>query len=82
MVSFNFLLIMNAHHTCIPTDKIQQTDCSLAAMHTTGIVTCETFSKGSNIHSGQTTQPDEHRGTLSQTTIGEGYRHLPLTRSS
>lgn len=84
MVSFNLLLIMNALDICILTDsKIQQTGYILAAMDMSDTVTNShrTFSKSYNTHS-RLHQPDEHRGTGSQTTIGEGYRHLPLTRFS
>lgn len=63
MVSLNHPLIMNGHHTCILTDsKIQYTGCLHAAMEMSGTVTCETFNKGFNTHSGQTTSTRRTKG--------------------
>jgi hypothetical protein len=82
MASFDLLFIMNALLTCILTDStIQQTGCILAAMDTSGTVTCKTFSNGFNTYSGQTTSTRWTEGN-SQATTGEGYRHLHLTRFS
>ena len=42
--------------------KIQYTGCLHAAMEMSGTVTCETFNKGFNTHSGQTTSTRRTKG--------------------
>ena len=71
MASFNLLLIMIALHTCTLTDStIQQTGCILAAMDTSVMVTCKTFSNCFNTHGGHTTSARRTKGNSQPNNYG------------